>query len=417
MTFSAMAGASVAAEKQKAPAFGRVTSIDALRGFVMFTMIYVNDIAGAPQQLIPDWMAHFSDRHEHGSGMTFVDLVFPAFLFVMGMSIPFAVGARLSKGEPLWKIFQHAVTRTLSLLAIGILMVNGESGGTTLWHYLMFLSAVFAFCAISPRGAGASAKFWKGFGVGLRLLGFAGMIFCAFTFRGDNGERMIVLSPFSIHTSWYGILGLIGWAYLTAMVVFLAFRTRPTALLGCVALLFCFYPADRKGEFSSFWLEKHIVSLADTLGSHGAIATAGVLLAAMLFAPESREGNRRLNFTLLFIAGFSAAALLLARLYGISKNDATPSWCLWSCAVTAALWLGFDYLERSPANFIARPFRIAGQNVLLAYLLSEMLPNPLHLAPFADLGLWSEVACSLVWAAVVLAMSAGLNKAGFRLRI
>jgi heparan-alpha-glucosaminide N-acetyltransferase len=138
-----------------------------------------------------------------------------------------------------------------------------------------------------------------------------------------------------------------------------------------------------------------------------------------LLAPDYRERSRRLNFTLLFIAGCSAAALLLNSLYGISKDDATPSWCLWSCAVTAALWLGFDYLERSPAaNVIARPFRTAGQNVLLAYLLSEMLPNPLHWGTFAEAaGLWSEVACSLVWAAVVLAMSAGLNKAGFRLRI
>jgi predicted acyltransferase len=81
----------------------RIISIDALRGFVMFTMIFVNDLAGAPRQLVPDWMVHFSDRHRGGSGMTFVDLVFPAFLFIVGMSIPFALGSRLKRGEPLWK--------------------------------------------------------------------------------------------------------------------------------------------------------------------------------------------------------------------------------------------------------------------------------------------------------------------------
>src|SRR5213596_1577872 len=69
----------------------RITSIDALRGLVMFAMIYVNDIAGADH--VPDWMVHYSDRHR-GSGMTFVDLVFPAFLFIVGMSIPFALRAR-----------------------------------------------------------------------------------------------------------------------------------------------------------------------------------------------------------------------------------------------------------------------------------------------------------------------------------
>jgi heparan-alpha-glucosaminide N-acetyltransferase len=112
----------------------RVTSIDALRGFVMFMMIFVNDLAGAPSSIVPDWMAHFDDRHKSGSGMTFVDLVFPGFLFIVGMSIPFALGPRLKRGEPLWKIGGHIIIRTLALLALGILMVNGEEGGGTAWE-------------------------------------------------------------------------------------------------------------------------------------------------------------------------------------------------------------------------------------------------------------------------------------------
>src|ERR1700722_2702694 len=102
----------------------RITSIDALRGFVMFMMIFVNDLAGAPEKIVPDWMGHFSDRHKGGSGMTFVGLVFPGFLFPVGLSIPSALGPRLARCEPLWKIIWHVITRPLALLAIGILMVN-----------------------------------------------------------------------------------------------------------------------------------------------------------------------------------------------------------------------------------------------------------------------------------------------------
>src|SRR5208283_6067606 len=97
----------------------RVASIDATRGLVMFTMIFVNDISGVSHQIVPDWMRHFHGR----SGMTFVDLVFPAFLFIVGMSIPSALGGRLRTGEPLWKTLLHILARTLSLLLIGILMV------------------------------------------------------------------------------------------------------------------------------------------------------------------------------------------------------------------------------------------------------------------------------------------------------
>src|SRR3974390_1873346 len=156
----------------------RITSVDALRGFVMFMMIFVNDLAGAGK-IAPGWMVHFSDRHRGGSGMTFVDLVFPAFLFIVGMSVPLALGGRLAKGEPVWKTFAHVIVRTLSLLLIGILMVHetpdtaalGWSGH--LWCVLMYLSAMAAFCSISPvqSKSGSMRVDWKPLTLSVRLIG------------------------------------------------------------------------------------------------------------------------------------------------------------------------------------------------------------------------------------------------------
>jgi hypothetical protein len=75
-------------------------------------------------------------------------------------------------------------------------------------------------------------------------------------------------------------------------------------------------------------------------------------------------------------------------------------------------------------GFIARPLSIAGGNVLLAYLISEMLPSVLDLL---DLGDWygrlgqANLACaigrSVGCAAAILLVTALLNRAGFRLKL
>jgi heparan-alpha-glucosaminide N-acetyltransferase len=422
--------------KPSAPRAPRITSIDALRGFVMFTMIFVNDLAGAPRRLVPDWMVHFSDRHRGGSGMTFVDLVFPGFLFIVGMSIPFALGSRLNKGEPAWKTFIHVLTRTVSLLALGILMVHetpdseklGWSGG--LWVALMFTSAIFAFCSISWPGKTVSPERDRRFHILTMLLRGAGIIslfYLALVFSGRKGQHILSLYPFSISPSWYGILGLIGWAYLAASIVYLIFRTNRTALLGCIALMTCFYAADRKGFFENFW-PNHIVDFGGTLGSQAAITVAGLLLGSILVAPDMRTHSSRIKFTLLFAAGFAFAAMLTNGLYGISKNNATPSWCLWSSAITAILWLLFylwaDVRPQTALAKGARPLAIAGQNVLLAYLLSEMMGSVLDLI---NLGDWygglaehtlaGAIARSAGCGVVLLALTAGLNRIGFRLKL
>jgi heparan-alpha-glucosaminide N-acetyltransferase len=408
---------------------GRIVSVDVLRGFVMFTMIYVNDIAGAPDEIVPPWMKHF-----HGqSGMTFVDLVFPAFLFIVGMSIPFGLEARFARGEAYWKIVLHIFARTLTLLAIGIMMVNESPDSeimgwsAALWSTLMFLCAILASCAISPRSAlrnDATLRTWRYVSRVLRVGGFVGLASLALAFRGENGRRIIAFSPFSIHTEWYGILGLIGWAYLVSSILYLIFRGNRLALLGCVVLLMCLYPAARNGAFDAFWLAQY-VGIGETLGSQASITTSGMLLASILNSVDTTAARARIRFTLLFVAGFAAAALLLNRLYGINKNNATPSWCLWSCAITALFWLAFYWIsDLHPVGFIAKPLSIAGQNVLLAYLLSEMLPSALNLLHLSDwygrmagANLACAVARSVACAIVILVVTAQFNRVGFWLKL
>jgi predicted acyltransferase len=133
----------------------------------------------------------------------------------------------------------------------------------------------------------------------------------------------------------------------------------------------------------------------------------------------------RVRFTLWFSAACAAGAMLVKGLYGINKNAATPAWCLWACVITGMLWLFFYYIcDVRPVKAIGRPLAIAGQNVLLAYLISEMLPGAIdlfHLDNFYDHlagpTLFNAIARSAGCGVVILFVVAGLNKAGFRLKL
>jgi len=402
---------------------GRIVSIDAVRGLVMFTMIFVNDIAGVSHQVVPEWMRHFKGK----SGMTFVDEVFPAFLFIVGMSIPFALRGRLERGEQWWKIALHILARTASLMLIGILMVNTEYGihiqgwPKELWPALMFLCAILAFSSIAPP-ISKQKLMWRTASRSIRILGFAGLIILALLFRGEHGERIITFSPFGIRTYWYGILGLIAWAYLVGAIVYLTFRGNVTALLACAALLLCLYPAGQSGLFKGSLLSK-FVDIDTMLGSLPSITVSGILLASVLI--ERPVLGRRIGFSLLFIGGYVMAGWLVLDLYGVNKNLATPTWCLWSCAITAAVWLPLHFLSAfGSIHPVAKVMARAGQNVILAYLISEMVPSFLGLtgtdewySGLAEHGLRSAILRSGTLAALILTVTAGLNKAGLRLRL
>lgn len=412
---------------------GRVRSIDALRGFVMFAMICVNDITFRntdAQEKIPHWLKHYERT---ASGMTFVDVVFPAFLFIVGMSIPFALGSRIQKGVALWKIGVDVLLRTLSLLLLGVFMVNdsfafdSRSMGwpPSLWSTLMYTSAILAFCSFSPskaeggRRSTASIVF-----LSLRILGFLGLIALALVFRGQGGLRMITFAPFSINTAWFGILGLIGWAYLMAAIVYLVFRENRTALLACAVLMMCLYPAAREGKFGHSWFTRS-VQIGTMLGSQAAISVFGVLLASILRSADTSAVRARLRFALFMIAGLSIGAVLVKHEWGINKIKATPAWCLWSSAITAGLWVIFYlFCDVWPTRWLSKPLAIAGQNVLLAYLLYNLM-NPL--LGFIHLGDWYEhlaepdlahaLGRAVGVALVILVITAGLNRVGFRLRL
>lgn len=97
--------------------------IDMLRALTMLLMIFVNDLWRMSD--ISIWLGHAAMGEDR---LGLADIVFPCFLFSLGMSIPFALEKRFSKGEEGVSIVAHILSRTAALLIMGVFIVNTESG-------------------------------------------------------------------------------------------------------------------------------------------------------------------------------------------------------------------------------------------------------------------------------------------------
>ncbi len=94
----------------------RMLSLDALRGLTIAFMIMVNNNGGPG--------AWSQMKHAAWNGLTATDLVFPTFLFVVGVSIVFAFEGRLARGAAPDKLGRHIVVRALILFVFGVVVNN-----------------------------------------------------------------------------------------------------------------------------------------------------------------------------------------------------------------------------------------------------------------------------------------------------
>jgi predicted acyltransferase len=401
----------------------RILSIDLLRGLDVLLMLFVNEVAGVSGA--PAFLLHAS---RDADAMTVTDVVFPAFLFITGMSIPFALGGRLARGDAPASVWRHVLARTAALLTIGVLMVNVEHAGPgplslPLWNVLMTAGVVLVWHARDGQAGGGR---WR---APLRLAGALLLVALVFLYRAEGGAGVIQVRPY-----WWGILGLIGWAYLVSAAAYLLAGERPAVLTGLVALLYCLYFADAAGGILA--VLHPVVNVGSALGSHAAVTLSGTVLGVAL--RRHLAAQRPLPAvawqTLGIAVALATAGALLHSLHGlhpaftINKIRATAPWCLFSSAATAAAWAALFVLadvaqwRRWPAAVVA-----AGENALVAYLLAPFFLSLFAMSaplfggtdPYAALGLHTAVGLvrSAAFAWFVVWVTGVMRRAGVHLHL
>lgn len=110
-------------QSTRKPAAGRIVSIDALRGF---TMLFIIGGGGFFASFYKVWPNSFTEtlaknmEHAGWEGFYFMDLIFPLFLFLVGLILPTVILRRLEKGETPRQMYLHILKRTLVLIFLGL---------------------------------------------------------------------------------------------------------------------------------------------------------------------------------------------------------------------------------------------------------------------------------------------------------
>ncbi len=400
------------AETRPAPSdiITRVGAIDLLRALTMVLMIFVNDLWSLKD--IPAWLEHVP-RGVDGIGLA--DVVFPAFLFIVGMSLPFAIDSRQVKGDNDLQLVWHVIGRSIALLVMGVFFVNGETinaGATGMEAVIWDAVCGFTFILIwnaYPK----TMPVWMQWS--LKTLGVIVLAVLAFIYRGGEDGQLVRFAP-----HWWGILGLIGWSYLVTALVTIFARGRLVIMIGAWAAF---------SLLSLAWAAKlvpvpfHIIPEPIIDGTMTALSLGGVVIARLFQIFQNKNENLRMTLLFTVIAALLICLSLYTRqFWGLSKLAATPAWLFLCSAFTLIAFMALYWLsDIARKEHWFNPIRAAGTDTLLCYLLPAFLYAAIDMAhielpdPLLTGGM--SLIKSLLLALICVWIAGGLRKLGIRLRL
>ncbi len=318
---------------------GRLESLDALRGFAMFWLLGGAQIIRAIADGAPPgtWLASLAAQFTHvpWEGFRFYDLIFPLFLFCIGVAVPLSVNGRIAAGKTRPTIFCHALARFGWMLFFG-LWVNGN---LLTWD---------------------PAKMRLSYSV-LMMLGFGYLIAVALVlwapFRWQVGITAAILVGYWAAQMFVPVPGHVPGEFRAGIILSDWVYDRTIGLLG----------PPWRSPWGRGW--------PITLWTHGATAMLGVF-AATAIARHPDPAKR-----LRFLATLGLAWLVAGWLWGlhmpIVKSRWTSTYVLWCGGLSCLLLALFHWLiDVRGHRTWARLFVVIGCNSILAYLIATVFMAP-----------------------------------------
>lgn len=354
----------------------RELSVDLFRGLVLVLMFFANMMPGE----LPWWMYHAS--HSKTTSLTWVDEVWPAFLFATGLSLVLAMTARLDRGDAWHRLVGHILYRGLGLIWIGGLFSWDAYNGSVLgladvrtYRLVTYLAIIAAFVNWNRSAPGGSA--W-----GRRVLryvkplGWCWLIYATLTIRYSPKPDQLrsMLDYLRVWDFPPSIIASFGYAFLWVTPMWWATRRSAAGRIALMGLCFAavFHWLDH-GYLRS--VLPNLITPMSPWDYRILYVLGGTLLGdALLKARNDPAGFRRYLLWLVFFCLIGAAMAdhkAAWRIVGARPVERTL-FVVASCS--AIFWLLWEF-SRLYAGSLWFPLTHLGKNTMLGYLASQASLN------------------------------------------
>jgi predicted acyltransferase len=358
----------------------RLLSLDVFRGITIAGMILVNNPG--------TWSAIYPPlKHAEWHGCTPTDLIFPFFLFIVGVAIPFALGKRMEKGEDHGKIILQIIRRSAILFLLGLILASFPFGLLT--HTLDFSTL---------RIPGVLQR------IAVVYL-FASILYLKTNYKTQIYIGAIILVAYWLAMTLIPVPG-VGYANLEPATNLAAWLDR--TVLG-----------------SHLWSGTKVWDPEGILSTFPAIVSS---IMGMITGWWLRQDKDKTTKTVwLFVMGSVCMTLgyVWDGWFPINKSLWTSSYVLYTGGL-ALLFLGFCYwfIDVRNSRWWIKPFQVYGLNAIAVFFLSGLVGRLMYFIKvtegdtavdlktylFNDLFLsWLDpINASLLWAITYILMWLGL---------